>query len=329
MKKLFLLFLATFVTTSGIVAQTSTTPADKPAELPAIAASPSRTDKVVIITGARFSYTLIQRLIDDYNRTNPDIQIIIESRGSNDPATYDILAEVYDRQDIAPETREYAYIARYAVLPVANAASEFAKVYEKNGLTTKLIKQIYFFDPLADRDKEQRIKAPFTVYTRLQKAGVPIIFSAKFGFTQSDINGKTIAGSDEHLMKVLTRDSTAVSYLPLPLVYDLKARTPVAGLTVLPVDLDNNDRVSDQEKFYATLDDVIARLKTVNPDKTDNLAFGDLHLSVEKKNANPNALAFLEWVRANAGAYLTEYGFLPPGGGTLGRSAGSGSSSAR
>lgn len=291
--------------------------------------SASRTEKIVIITGARFSYTLIQRLIDDYNKLNPEVQIIIEARGSNDPASYDILAEVYHRSDLSSATREYAYIGRYGVLLVANRSSDFARVYEKNGLTTKLIKQIYFFDPLADRDSEQRIKAPYTVYTRLQKAGVPVVFSRKFGFSQSDINGKSIAGSDEHLLKVLQRDSTGVSYLPIPLVYDLKTRAPLAGLSVLPVDIDNNDRVNDQEKFYGTLDDVLNNLKTVSAEKTHNLAFGDLHLSMEKKNANVHAVAFLAWARANAGVYLAEYGFLPPGSGPLPESAATGSSSAR
>lgn len=325
MKKILLVSISLLLTTTALFAQDGSGHPVKQDETSAT----SGNEKVVIITGARFSYTLIQRLIDDYNKLNPDVQIIIESRGSNDPASYDILAEVYDRSDLSSATREYVYLARYAVLLVANRTSEFARVYERSGLTTNLIKKIYFFDPLADRDSEQRIKAPFTVYTRLQKAGVPIVFSRKFGFAQSDINGKSIAGSDEHLLKVLQRDSTGVSYLPVPLIYDLKTRTPIAGLSVLPVDLDNNDRINDQEKFYATLDDVLNNLKTLNPEKTHNLAFGDLHLSVERKNANPNALAFIEWARINAGAYLADYGFLPPGSSPLGRSAGTGSSSAR
>src|SRR4051794_11047826 len=55
--------------------------------------------KVVVVTGARFSYKLVQKWIDDYNKINPSIQIIIESRGSADPAQFDILAEVYQQDE--------------------------------------------------------------------------------------------------------------------------------------------------------------------------------------------------------------------------------------
>src|SRR5688572_13367215 len=51
--------------------------------------------KIVVITGNRFSYKLVQKWIDDYNKIAPNVQIIIESRGSSDPTKFDILAEVY------------------------------------------------------------------------------------------------------------------------------------------------------------------------------------------------------------------------------------------
>src|SRR5687767_6119919 len=61
---------------------------------------------VVVITGNRFSYPLIQKWIDDYNQVNPNVQIIIESRGTNDPAQYDILVEAYEQDEAVRETRE-------------------------------------------------------------------------------------------------------------------------------------------------------------------------------------------------------------------------------
>jgi phosphate transport system substrate-binding protein len=268
--------------------------------------------KVVIVTGARFSYKLVQKWIDEYNRVNPDIQIIIESRGSNDPANFDVLAEVYEHEDAIKKSREYINIGRYAILPVATAKSSFAKVYTDKGLNGEVIKQVFFHDIFSEKDKEEKIKAPFTVYTRLQKAGVPIVFTKYFGFEQKDIKGKAIAGADEHLLKALLRDSTGVSYLPLPLIYDQQTKKPVEGLAVLPVDLNGNGRVSDDEKFYADQTTVIQRLEAENPKDIENLPIEYLHLSVDKENASPEAIAFLRWVNENGQSYLTEFGFLKP-----------------
>src|SRR5690242_5188828 len=83
--------------------------------------------KVVVVTGARFSYKLVEKWIDDYSKVNPHVQIIVESRGSADPAKYDILAEVYQQDEQFRKNREYINIGRYAILPVATSGSAFAK----------------------------------------------------------------------------------------------------------------------------------------------------------------------------------------------------------
>ena len=221
--------------------------------LPESSALPKVKQKIVLITGVRFAYPLVQKWIDDYNPVNQDVQIVIESRGSADPAQYDILIEAYEPDEAAKKSREYFYIARYAVLPVANSKSEFAKTYSSKGLNKDLITQLFFNDIFANDEDEKEIKEPYTIYTRLQKAGSPIIFTKYFGYEQKDVKGKAIAGSDEHLLKAVLRDSTSVSYLPLSLIYDHTSKKPVDGLTVLPVDLNGNGKVSDDEKFYGDL----------------------------------------------------------------------------
>jgi phosphate transport system substrate-binding protein len=272
----------------------------------------SPTQKVVIVTGARFSYKLVQKWIDEYNRLNPDVQIIIEARGSSDPTYFDILAEVFPPLENVRKDREYVDVGRYAILPVATSNSSFAKIYSDKGLNTALINQLYFHDIFSDSEKEEKVKAMYSIYTRLQRAGVPIVFTKYFGYEQKDIKGKAIAGSDEHLLKALLRDSTGVSYLPLPLIYDQQTGKPIEGLTVLPVDVNGNGRVSDDEKFYETLTSVVDRLEGKNLKEIKNIPIEYLHLSVNKKTASPEAVEFLKWVNTNGQNYLHDFGYLKP-----------------
>ena len=269
-------------------------------------------EKVIVVTGARFSYKLVEKWIDDYNKVNPSVQIIVESRGSADPLKYDILAEVYEQEEEIKNSREYVNVGRYAILPVATASSSFAKIYADKGLNAELIKQIFFHDIFADQEKQKPIKAPFTVYTRLQKAGVPTVFSKYFGHEQKDIKGNGIAGADSHLLKALLRDSSGVTYLPLPLIYDEQTRKPVEGLTVLPVDFNGNKKVSDDEKFYDNVDRVIEQLEAAEPGKVKNIPIEYLHLSVDSQNASPEAVEFLKWVNENGQDDLHEFGYLKP-----------------
>jgi phosphate transport system substrate-binding protein len=271
-----------------------------------------KNQKHVVITGVRFAYPLVQKWIDDYNKENPDVQIIIESRGSSDPAKYDILIEAYDKDIELLKSREYVYIARYAVLPVANAKSDFAKTYAGKGLNRELINQLYFHDIFADKEKQQEIKSPFTIYTRLQKAGVPVTFAKYFGHEHKDIVGKSIAGSDEHLLKAVLRDSTGVSYLPLTLAYDHASKKPVDGLSILPVDLNGNGKVNDEEKFYGDLSTVIQQLEDKPFKEINNIPVEYIHMSVDRINGSPEAISFLRWIIHNGQDNLHEFGYLIP-----------------
>ena len=272
----------------------------------------STSPKIVVITGNRFSYKVVQEWIDDYSKVKPDVQIIIEARGSNDPASFQILAEVYKPEEALQNNREYINVGRYAVLPVATNNSEFANYFLDRGLNEDLIKQIFFNDIYADKESQEKIEAPYTVYTRLQKAGVPLVFAKYFGYQQKDIKGTSIAGADEHLLKALLRDPNGVTYLPLALIYDQQTRKPIDKLTVLPVDLNGNGKVNEAEKFYGDLDKVIEQLEARQSDDIKNVPIEYLHLSVDKQTATPEAIDFLKWVNENGQGYLHKYGYLQP-----------------
>jgi ABC-type phosphate transport system substrate-binding protein len=154
----------TFFVFFEITAQPSFTASSQSVNTTGTNATVRREQKVVVITGVRFAYPLVQKWIDDYNTVNPDVQIIIESRGTSDPSAYDILIEAYEPEAAQNKVRQYTYLARYAILPVANSGSEFAKIYSQKGLHQELIKQLFFHDIFSDKKEQTNIKVPYTIY---------------------------------------------------------------------------------------------------------------------------------------------------------------------
>jgi phosphate transport system substrate-binding protein len=275
------------------------------------AAAQAQTDiKVVRMTGVRFAYPLVENWIEQYSKVNPNVQILIEWRGTTDPGQYDILVEAYEHTEEIKKDREYVYIGRYAILPVANSTSTFANTFVAKGFTTNTIRQVYFHDIYSDKGNEPKITAPYTNYTRLQKAGSPIVFSSYFKYEQKDIKGKGIAGSDDHLLKAVLRDSAGVSYLPTPLIYAKDTGAPVPGISVIPVDLNGNNRIGDDEKFYTNWSTAVSRL-SASSKEIHNVPIEYIHFSVDKKNASKEALAFISWVVDRGLGDLTDFGFLP------------------
>ncbi|MBE9462796.1 hypothetical protein ACFP1I_30170 [Dyadobacter subterraneus] len=279
----------------------------------AVSASPTlfaqeASQNKVVITGVRFAYPLVDKWIKQYTAENPKAQITIDARTITDPEKYDLLIEAYDQDKAVKETREYISIGRYALLPVANSTSAFAKEYGDKGLIEKTYKQIFFHDIYAEKDPT--ITVPFTVYTRLQKAGAPSTFAKYFGYEQQQIKGKSIAGADEHLIKALLKDDTGITYTVPGLAYDLTTRKPTEGLTIIPVDLDGNGRVSKEEKQNENLDQVLEKLET--SDKVKNVPVEYVHFSIAKNNSNPEAKKFLLWVASHAEGDLHQFGYLKP-----------------
>jgi len=277
------------------------------AGLSSIATAQNSVEKKIVITGARFTYPLVEKWIKEYKEANPAVKVVIEPRTTTDPSKYDLLIEAYESEKVT-EDREYLYLGKYAIIPVANASSKFAKFYGDKGLTRDLLEQAFFHN-LFD-SKESDLKAEFTVYTRLQKAGVPTTFAQYFGFEQEKIKGKGIAGSDEHLIKAVLGDSAGVTYNNPGLLYDLQKRTVLPGLAIIPVDANDNGHVSKDEKFYDNLDALLTRLEEGSEIK--NIPTEYFHLSIAKHGYNPEALKFLRWVIQNSQEDLHAFGFLKP-----------------
>jgi phosphate transport system substrate-binding protein len=103
------------------------------------------------------------------------------------------------------------------------------------------------------------------------------------------------------------KDDTGITYTTPGLAYDLQSRKPLEGLTIIPVDLDGNGRVSKEEKSLENLDQVIA---TLEADKIKNVPVENIHFSIGKNNSNPEAKKFLLWVAANADKDLHQFGYL-------------------
>jgi ABC-type phosphate transport system substrate-binding protein len=268
-----------------------------------------QSEKKVVLTGARFTYPLLQKWIKDYKEANPTVEVLIESRSSNDPKHYDLLIEAYELDKDVQEEREVLSIGRYALLPIANSKSALAQTLVEKGLTKDLISQLFFHDIYAGNEKHKDLNYPHTIYTRLQKAGAPLTFANYFGYEQQNINGKSIAGGDEHLIAALLKDSTGVSYNNLGLIYDLNNRQVIKGITVLPVDANDNGRVSKDEHFYSDLDQVIEKLEG---EEIKNVPLGYFNISIKKLGYNTEALKFLFWVIYNGQDDLHQYGFLKP-----------------
>lgn len=268
----------------------------------------------IIITGSRFTYPLIEKWKLEFQKQYPDVQIKIIPRGSINADSAHLIINAHKLKPEEIKGGNYVInIARYAILPVANSQMPLLKQWNEKGLKIKALKDLYFLKADEYERTETKKKAAGyqpTLYTRAQKACAPISFARKYGFVQDDILGKPIGGDDRHLITAIELDTNGITYSSINLIYNLDTRKPKDKIIPIPLDINSNGKIDEEERFYTDLDKAIVFLQSP---KAKDIAIEHVNITYPAQVVlqNPNLKIWIEWILTQGQRYNTEMGFLP------------------
>lgn len=266
-----------------------------------------KVNQTITISGAQFADPLIKKWTSEYTKANSGVTFKFVKNASQNEVV-DLKVKVSKSGKKANGKIEYQVnIGRLAVLPVANVNNTLVSKQLKNGIRQEELKNI-FLQP--DLEEEQTEEVLYTVYTQTSQSVTANVLSDHFGKPASELIGVTVTGEDKYLIESLLNDSTAVTYSNLGLIYDLSSRTPLAGLKILPIDLDNNGRLKKEELIYDNLDQVITFLES---NKNSTIPIDDFSFSFNSKNNNPAVSDFVNWVTISGQQFNHQFGFLKTG----------------
>lgn len=250
------------------------------------------------IADAQFTRPLIETLAKEYAKQNPSFSAEFTSKADSSDATVDLSEAAVSAGSV---------VARFVVLPIANTQSPvLTEKKVQRGVTAKVSHQL-FAQPTTDEliDGEAPKALPGTVYTLTGKyATTTRLLANSLSIDPKELRGKKILGKEENAITVVKARPDAVSVGVASLVYDPTTRRPVDGITVLPVDLDGNNRVSDEERAAAgNLDALTTILSSVN---RPAVPVGDISIST----TNPEVEKFICWAATDGQDYLSLLGYL-------------------
>lgn len=256
----------------------------------------------ITVSGAFALYPLVIQWADEFHRLHPGVDIDVSAGGAGKGIT-DVLADQVDigmvSRELKPQEVERGtvafVVAKDAVVPTANARHPMLKEWQRVGLSREMAKRLWL-------EGQSKVH----VYTRSDACGAAETWAAFLGVGQEDLRGTALFG-DPGVAETLQKDVYGIGYNNIGYAYDDKTHRPTKGLAVIPIDVDGNGKIDDDERFYDTMDDL---MEAISDGRYPSPPSRNLYLVTAKKPTNPLVREFLRYVRTRGQRLNAPAGFV-------------------
>lgn len=155
------------------------------------------------------------------------------------------------------------------------------------------------------RDNSQA-GSTISVYTRSDSCGAAETWAKYLGHKQEDLKGTGIS-SDPGIAEAVRNDINGIGYNNINYAYDSATRKPLMGLVIAPIDLNNDGKITPDEDFYNSRDEL---QEAIIEGKYPSPPARDLYF-VTKGNPQRKAVRdFIHWVLTEGQQYVDEAGYV-------------------
>jgi phosphate transport system substrate-binding protein len=269
----------------------------------------------ISISGAFALYPLTVKWAEEYQKLHPDITIDVSAGGAGKGMT-DVLSGMVDlamfsrtvsHEEISKGAWSVA-VSRDAVVPTVNSTNPYIETILNKGLTQQQFTDIYVsrkitkWNQLIPTAKPDKIN----IYTRSDACGAAEMWAKFLGSNQESLSGTGVFG-DPGIADAVKSDKMGIGYNNVIYAYDTRSRQAYEGIKVIPIDLNGNGQIDEDENFYNTLDDI---MKAIAEDKYPSPPARDLYLISKGKPAKKATVDFLNWILSDGQKFVHEAGYV-------------------
>jgi phosphate transport system substrate-binding protein len=274
-----------------------------------------KTKGTITLSGAWALYPMAVRWAEEFRKIYPDVRIDLSAGGAGKGIT-DALNNMVDlgmvsREIYPEELKKGAWpvaVTKDAVVPVINASNPSVDILLSKGLKKDAGNNIWITGMCKTWAQAFGIKGttPIHVYTRSDACGAAEVWAKFFGKKQEDLLGSGVYG-DPGLALAVKKDPLGIGYNNIGYAYDSKTKKQLAGIRVLPLDINNDGKITTDEDFYNSMDDLITAIAN---GKYPSPPARELYFVTNGKPGKELVIKFLRWVLTDGQKYVNESGYI-------------------
>lgn len=273
-------------------------------------------DEVTLsVSGAFALFPLMTIWVEEYHAIHSTVTFDVQAGGAGKGMT-DVLSGAADiamlsREPRQEELNQGAYLAPVtidAVVATVNANNPFLDQLLAQGITAEeahaiwISQEITTWGDLLGVDGD----APINVYTRSDSSGAAEMWALfSQGGAQEELRGTAVHG-DPGVAEAVRQDPMGIGYNNVGFAYDLATGAPNEGIRVIPLDLNGDGQINDDEAFYDERDGLTqAVADEVYPFPPARILY-----LVTKGEPGPAIADFYNWVLTDGQAYVSDAGYV-------------------
>ena len=279
-----------------------------------LSGSGSELQGTITISGAWALYPLMVRWGEEFQKLHPDVRFDISAGGAG-KGMADALSDAVDigmvSREIYPEEVDkgafWVSVTKDAVFPTASESNPVWDDLREQGIDRETFVGIYITGEVTTWGQvvgRPEVTDPIHIFTRSDACGAAATWAEYLGGVQEDLLGIGVYG-DPGLLDAVVKDPAGIGYNNLNYVFDMDTGAPLAGVRVVPVDVNGNG-IADPGEVYQTKAQAVSAV--ANGDYPSPPA-RDLNLVTQGK---PQGLTkgFVVWVLTEGQSFVDEVGYI-------------------
>jgi phosphate transport system substrate-binding protein len=274
-----------------------------------------RIQGTIRVSGAWALYPMMVKWAEEFGKIHPKVRVDISAGGAGKGAA-DAISGLVDigmvsREIKSEEMKQGAFfipVVKDAVFPVINFENPvFRKGLAERGVKKKTLIDLWIngipltWGEIVGGESKDKVQ----VYTRSDSCGAAETWAQYLGGkNQEDLKGVGVYG-DPGLAEAVRKDRNGIGYNNLNYAYDVKTGSPLPGLQVIPIDINENGRIDPEEDLKTKTRAIQAVTSGLYPSPPAR----DLYL-VTKDRFKGLAQEFIRWVLTDGQKYVDEMGYI-------------------